>query len=188
MNQNDLRVKKTLKLLSDALRELMCEKPFEKISVVDICDRAMVHRATFYAHFEDKYHLLRYTLSELESPLDKDDITAHDFEGYKKYYLDAAYEILTILSKNQKLYKNASIKNREESVITSIRATISMKICEKLERCRESGIKMPVPPEIISRFCGGGAMNVIEWWIVNDMPIPPEKIIEYIGNLLPDFD
>lgn len=188
MNKNDLRVKKTLKLLSDSLQELMCEKPFEKITVVDICERAMVHRATFYAHFDDKYHLLRFVLSDLEFPLEKDDITAHDFDGYKKFYLDAAYEILTILSKNQKLYKTASIKNREESVLMSIRATISAKICEKLEQCSKSGVKLPAPPEIISRFCGGGAMNVIEWWIVNDMPIPPENIIEYIGNLLPDFD
>jgi AcrR family transcriptional regulator len=36
----------------------MSEQDFESITVTDICDRAMVHRTTFYKHYEDKYALL----------------------------------------------------------------------------------------------------------------------------------
>ncbi len=37
---------------------LMTEQEFETISVKEVCDRAMVHRTTFYKHYEDKYDLL----------------------------------------------------------------------------------------------------------------------------------
>ena len=50
----DLRQRKTRALLVKALAELMEERPFSELSVVDICSRAMVHRTTFYAHFNDK--------------------------------------------------------------------------------------------------------------------------------------
>ena len=53
----DPRVKRTQKLIEDAFKSLLKEKPFEEISVADIADRATVNRATFYAHFEDKVHL-----------------------------------------------------------------------------------------------------------------------------------
>lgn len=53
----DPRVKRTHKLIEDALKELMKERPFEEISVADIADRATINRATFYAHYEDKVHL-----------------------------------------------------------------------------------------------------------------------------------
>ena len=53
----DPRVKRTRKLIIDAFRALMNERPFAEISVADITDRATVNRATFYAHFEDKDHL-----------------------------------------------------------------------------------------------------------------------------------
>ena len=53
----DPRVKRTRKLIEDAFRALMHERPFAEISVADITDRATVNRATFYAHFEDKDHL-----------------------------------------------------------------------------------------------------------------------------------
>src|SRR5262245_54566566 len=54
----DLRVRRTYKFLWDALISLMTERDFESITVTDICERAMVHRTTFYKHYEDKYGLL----------------------------------------------------------------------------------------------------------------------------------
>jgi AcrR family transcriptional regulator len=60
----DPRVKRTRKLLEDALRALLCEQPFSEISVSDITERATVNRATFYAHFEDKGHLAATMMSE----------------------------------------------------------------------------------------------------------------------------
>ena len=61
----DLRQRRSKQHLSEALLELMSERPFREISVVDVCQRARVHRTTFYAHFEDKNALLRYVLAEL---------------------------------------------------------------------------------------------------------------------------
>lgn len=54
----DPRVKRTRQLLFQAFFELMKERGFRAISIQDITDRATVNRATFYAHFEDKYALL----------------------------------------------------------------------------------------------------------------------------------
>lgn len=58
----DLRIRRTHKLLIDALRSLLEEKDFEDIHVKDICELAMVHRTTFYKHFEDKYQLMSFAL------------------------------------------------------------------------------------------------------------------------------
>jgi AcrR family transcriptional regulator len=54
----DPRVVRTRKLLIDSFLSLMGEKPFEEITVQDITMRATVNRATFYAHFLDKYALV----------------------------------------------------------------------------------------------------------------------------------
>ena len=60
MIKEDLRVVRTKKLLTDSLKNLLQEKSFDKITVNDICERAMVHRATFYNHFNDKTDLVNY--------------------------------------------------------------------------------------------------------------------------------
>ena len=53
----DPRQKRTRRLLQDALRKLLQEKPFEEILVQDITDTATVNRATFYDHYTDKFTL-----------------------------------------------------------------------------------------------------------------------------------
>ncbi len=57
-SRTDPRVARTHKLLVDAFIELLSEKDFEDITVQDIAARATVNRATFYAHFADKYALV----------------------------------------------------------------------------------------------------------------------------------
>ena len=58
----DPRVRRTRQMLVTALRNLLAEKGFEAITVQDIADRATLNRVTFYAHFNDKYDLLEYTM------------------------------------------------------------------------------------------------------------------------------
>ncbi len=60
----DPRVKRTRKLLQQAFLELFQEKGFASISIQDITERATVNRATFYAHFSDKYALLDSIIRE----------------------------------------------------------------------------------------------------------------------------
>lgn len=60
----DPRVRRTRKLLQEALLALLAEKRFEAITVQDITERATLNRATFYAHFADKYALVEYCVRE----------------------------------------------------------------------------------------------------------------------------
>lgn len=48
---------RTDKAIMQAFMELLKEKSFEKITVQDILDRTPVTRATFYAHYHDKYEI-----------------------------------------------------------------------------------------------------------------------------------
>src|SRR5260221_4783495 len=67
--QADLRVRRTHKLLWEALMALLSERAFEEITVKEICERAMVHRTTFYKHYEDKYALLEQGMRQMYDAL-----------------------------------------------------------------------------------------------------------------------
>ncbi len=54
----DPRIRRTRRLLQQALGKLLESKEFEKISVQDIADAATVNRATFYDHYADKFAIL----------------------------------------------------------------------------------------------------------------------------------
>ncbi|WP_418532120.1 TetR family transcriptional regulator, partial [Holdemanella porci] len=52
-------------LLSEGLYILMQQKPFEKITIKQICDKTGVIRGTFYNHFMDKYEALEYLIHRM---------------------------------------------------------------------------------------------------------------------------
>ncbi|MGQ7887292.1 TetR/AcrR family transcriptional regulator [Paenibacillus sp. WC2504] len=63
----NVRNTQTKQSLINAFLQLVSEKDFEKIRIADISQRAQVNRATFYAHFNDKYELLDYMLGDSAS-------------------------------------------------------------------------------------------------------------------------
>jgi len=67
--QIDLRIRRTHKFLQEAMIELITEKGFEAITVGDIAERAMINRATFYRHYQDKYDLVAKIFEETASYL-----------------------------------------------------------------------------------------------------------------------
>jgi len=61
----DPRVKRTRNLILRSFESILTEKGFESISVQDVTDKAEINRATFYAHFHDKYALLDYSIRQM---------------------------------------------------------------------------------------------------------------------------
>lgn len=67
--QIDLRIRRTHRFLQEAMIELINEKGFEAITVGDIAERAMINRATFYRHYQDKYDLVARIFEETAASL-----------------------------------------------------------------------------------------------------------------------
>lgn len=57
-NMPDANITKSA--LASSMKRLMKEKPFTKISVIDICEGCGMNRKSFYYHFKDKYDLVNW--------------------------------------------------------------------------------------------------------------------------------
>jgi len=63
----DPRILRTQKLIIQAFHKLTLAKDFKDITVKDITDEATINRATFYAHFADKYELMEESILRMIS-------------------------------------------------------------------------------------------------------------------------
>jgi AcrR family transcriptional regulator len=61
----DRRIKRTRKLVQEALFSLMAESPYQKIRISQIADRADISRSTFYLHYQTKDDLLLSSVDEI---------------------------------------------------------------------------------------------------------------------------
>lgn len=59
MNRSESKFKNTAAKMSSALIDLLDNKEFADISIMDICQKAGVNRSTFYSHYDNTYDLLK---------------------------------------------------------------------------------------------------------------------------------
>ena len=64
VEKQDPRITRTRSLILQAFERLLVERGFHALSVQAIAEGAGINRATFYAHFADKYALLDYSIQE----------------------------------------------------------------------------------------------------------------------------
>ena len=58
-HKEDLRIRRTKESIHTAFKQMVCEMPYEKITVKALADRAMINRNTFYLHYESTDDVLR---------------------------------------------------------------------------------------------------------------------------------
>ena len=71
MRKTDARIRYTQGVLKQALLSFLQEKPINKITVKEVCERAELNRATFYAHYSDCFALLESIENELIDAFEK---------------------------------------------------------------------------------------------------------------------
>lgn len=120
---NTKAFERTDRAITNALISLLKVKPFEKITVQDILDETPVNRATFYAHFHDKYEIAERMLSEFKY-LEKDIIDKLSIQKKSNYA-----QIMQTAFLQKKELVEALLKIRTDTV--DLRMTIALGWREK---------------------------------------------------------
>lgn len=177
--EDSAKVMQTKRVLANQLMVLLESKSFKKITVNDICEGALVSRSTFYLHFEDKYHLLRYCL---EQELEQWATASHD-ETTEDFMLFALDSIL----KKKKFFYNSLVSETDNELTGIFQSIFHRFFIAQFEQKQKAGYKLPGPPSIVCAFYAGGIVCSTIQWIQTDFNIPKEEIAACYKALLSDF-
>ena len=180
----DLRQKKTRALLVSALAQLLEERPFQELSVVDICRRAMVHRTTFYAHFNDKQELLRYLLEGMERECAALCLPEDPDSSPRAYLLAAAQRFFTFFQERRALYR-ACLNSGADADAHVLEDCAARKLEELLSQPRFRAVTPNVDPQVAAHFYTGAMLSLIRWWLSSDNPPTQEHLLKNLAQVVP---
>ena len=172
----DLRVQRTKKLLKEQFKEMFLEMDYEKITIKELCERAMINRRTFYLHYNSIDDVLNEVLDEM----------AHDFLEYTKDYdhflnskrIVKDYFLFTSSSPLfEKLNNNVDYNYLRESVNTRVR-DIAKDNFSSVYKFDKFKIMM------MMTYLNSATVNMYRIWCLNGKPVPIEDAIEIAGNLI----
>lgn len=181
-NENlDLRIRRTHKLLFDSLISLLSEKSFEDIRISDICDKAMIHRTTFYKHFEDKYQLLDFLLRQLIHDFEEKSLQYTATNNQRQYYTNLFKLLLEHMRENRKMYSVGLLNNG--SAMKLLQKIVLQCVKSKLELDEANGTKFIVPINIIAEFYSPALVYSAGEWLEEGMIVPIEQMVEYCDTI-----
>lgn len=172
----DRRVRRSRRLLGEALLALVLERDFGAITVQEIADRADLNRATFYLHFASKEELLIAALverfDEFLGSLEQLDIDP--------LWTTPQVDRLTFrhVAEHAALYRKLLGEHGLAEVIHRTIAYMARHITEKLQAGQTNGVTLDIPPEIIGHYAAGGLYALVKWWLDHDMSYSPDEMAQ----------
>jgi AcrR family transcriptional regulator len=176
-------VRRTRRLLRDALVSLILEKDFASISIKEITGRADVAYITFFRHFESLDQLLMEVLEEgltellghIETLAQQSENSALETEGRLIFeYIQKKADLFRILFKSQ------SVTRVRKKVVQNI-ALVFQKSCLPLANSGN-----PVTIAITSNHIATSLLSLIEWWLENSMKPSPKEMGKVYKSLIID--
>lgn len=167
----------TKQALANALKEVIAEKPFDKIVIKDIVKRCNLNRQTFYYHFKDKYDLMNWIYyTETARFMNQYNSIDNWTEGLCAlcYYMQA----------NKSFYTHAlstSGQNSFPDYLLQYIRDISLALVEERKGEKEIDIKKW---DFVVEFCSIACVGLIIRWSQNGMRDDPQEYIAQIKSII----
>ncbi|MDY3617847.1 TetR/AcrR family transcriptional regulator [Agathobaculum sp.] len=174
--QEDKRIRRTKKLLRQALTALVQQKDFQGITVTDVVREADINRGTFYAHYRDVYDLRDQIEAEMIA----------DFRAMIDDFRPSAGDT----SLRPVLVRAADYLEENRDMVTALlRASgpegFGRRLIEVIEECRLEVVpNHTVKDAYIARFIATGLVGMLQKWISEDKPVSKGEMIEWMANVL----
>jgi AcrR family transcriptional regulator len=178
----DPRIVRTRELLGQAVMELIREQEFEKITVQDITTRARVNRATFYAHFVDKFALMNYLVREQFQAAVKNRLpTCTEFSEANLRALSLA--TCDFLSEFVGHCKPG--RNRDNAAMEAqVQAYLYEVLLEWIKSLPTHKLPLNTTPEVITTVVSWAIFGTISQWAHGRKKISAEQITDQVLALL----
>ncbi len=167
----------TKRALETSLKNLLLQKPLNKITISDIANDCGINRMTFYYHFKDIYDLIEWICNEE---------TARAINGKKTYetwqqgFLQTFQMVLDNKPFISNVYHSIS-KEKIEDYFYAITFDLLIGVVE------EKAVGMSVTEsdkKFIANFYNFAFVGLLMDWIKKDMREDPQSIIDQVSTLI----
>ncbi|MDL2300425.1 TetR/AcrR family transcriptional regulator [Clostridiaceae bacterium OttesenSCG-928-D20] len=181
--QQDLRITKTHMALCNAFVVLLGEKRFEDITVNELCERAMVRRATFYKHFSDKYYFFGFFIREKQAEFENETEPVDRESSSFKYVLALTVRLIDYLEDNKKIIERVLESNMMPAMLDIFSEQMIFNVKEKLKEDKAKGIEPPASPEFCAVAYSGAILQVLRWWYTQKTGMSKDVLISELNNV-----
>lgn len=179
--KEDRRVRKTKKAMTEALAELMLEKPLNNISVREISEIADINRGTFYLHYRDVYDMVDTLRGEIFEQFDEI-VEKHIGSKNPDELFPLLVDLYNFLAENAKLVKVLIGKNGDAGFVDKLKEVIREKCFADIQS--RIKIKKKNEYEYFCSYIVSGCIGICSAWLEGGMKETPNEMAKMTGRII----
>lgn len=156
-------------------RELLLEKDYEKITVKELCERAMINKKTFYTYYETLDFLL-FEMQEQISSEYRERIKSYTLKDMEKL----VREFFMFSEEQGEFYEKITCGG----TYTKIREQMIMKVSSDRDIYPELSGFPQAEQNMIRTFLAESLLAMYRTWIMDGKKIPVQRAIEITSEAL----
>ncbi len=173
----DRRVRRTRRLLGEALLELILTQDYDSISITDITNQADLNRATFYLHFGSKEELLMATLEERFDELVQEMEAQNDDQPFWHDWTSDRL-IFEHVAEHATMYRVLIGEGGVGYVAHRIISYIAEVVAAEIRAEKPTAVEEAIPIDLIAQHVAGSTYALLCWWLQEDMPYTPLEMAQ----------
>ena len=181
VHSEDRRVRRTKKAMTDALAELLLQKPLKNISVREISDMADINRGTFYLHYRDVYDMVEQIQNEIFEKFNEI-VDSHETSTGVNELFPLLVELFNLLSEYSKLAKVLISKNGDAAFVDRLKSVIREKCFVNVQRL--IGIKSDDEFNYFYHYIVLGCIGIFDAWLDGGMKESPAEMASIVKSLI----
>ncbi|RZI49379.1 TetR/AcrR family transcriptional regulator [Lactococcus kimchii] len=184
---DDLRVKRTKKLINQAFFALLRKKNFEKISIQEIADSAMINRATFYAHYADKQDLYDSLIDQFlanftdildaQNLVDGNNLHVKEIEGVLTRFYDFVRE-------NPEVAQVITDRAHDQNLLDRFLEILSERYTELFTKLEVREKDVIVPNDFVIAYISSILVGTLDWWVTSSKKMSAKNYAHLIIKLI----
>jgi len=179
----DRRIRRTQKLLGEALIALVLEKGYKNITIQDVTNRADIGYRTFFRHYAGLDELLIDVAQSLTDEIyEIINIPPADMklDDPIPLFREIGQTLFQHVQENQTNFRFLLLDNSLRFVIKPV----MKKSRDKIEILLSALPQKNISAAMAANHILVSAFSLIRWWLLNDMPHSPERMGEIFSNLI----
>lgn len=180
-NKSNRFAQRTLSDLSNALFSILAKKPFEEITVNELCETSNYPRATFYNYFEDIFDLLNYCWYCLSQEIMLEDYADLQPEERLHVLFGRLYDFMDLQRKT--LNTIVRLNTLDGKMFNSFQQYFRKQIYTVMENCPCTS-RYPISYELVAEHYSNTVLLLIEWSFLKNKYSSKEEAITCLKYLL----
>ena len=178
--KEDRRVRRTKKLLTQALTQLLQEKQINEITVKELTDLADMNRGTFYLYYKDIFDMLEKIEDGLFEALDEI-VSLHEHDDVSHQTTPILLDLFHFIEENQEMCRVLLSPHGDMNFLHRLNQVVREK-CLQMWPNEED--KKDATFEYHYSFVVYGCVGVFRAWLNSNCQEPAEKMAEMADAMI----